>query len=81
MDQISETVANIRKEPALAFANELGEISRFIPTDILSAAAQASDVTASMSPAFQFRSGLPVLVLSACIHSSQRSVRQSTSRC
>jgi hypothetical protein len=41
MDQISETVANIRKEPALAFANELGEISRFIPTDILSAAAQA----------------------------------------
>ena len=56
MDQISETVANIRKEPALAFANELGEISRFIPTDILSAAAQASDVTASNVP------GIPVPV-------------------
>ena len=56
MDQISETVTKIRKEPALAFANELGEISRFIPTDILSAAAQASDVTASNVP------GIPVPV-------------------
>ncbi len=50
MDQIAETVSKIRTEPALAFANELGEISRFIPTDILSAAAQASDVTASNVP-------------------------------
>ena len=56
MDQMAEAVAKVRKEPALAFANELGEISRFIPTDIVSAAAQASDVTASNVP------GVPVPV-------------------
>ncbi len=56
MDQMAEAVAKVRREPALAFANELGEISRFIPTDIVSAAAQASDVTASNVP------GVPVPV-------------------
>lgn len=56
MDQVSETVIKLREEPAMAFANQLGELSRFIPSDILSAAAQASDVTASNVP------GVPVPV-------------------
>ncbi len=54
MDQVSETVTKLREEPALAFANQLGELSRFIPSDILSAAAQASDVTASNVPGVPF---------------------------
>ncbi len=54
MDQVSVMVAKIREEPALAFADQLGEISRFIPSDILSAAAQASDVTASNVPGIPF---------------------------
>ena len=56
MDQVSETVKRVRKEPALALANQLGEISRFIPTEIVAAAAQASDVTASNVP------GVPIPV-------------------
>lgn len=54
MDQVSEIVTKVRMEPAIAFANELGELSRFIPSDILSAAAQASDVTASNVPGIPF---------------------------
>jgi hypothetical protein len=79
MDQISETVANIRKEPALAFANELGEISRFIPTDILSAAAQAVMWRRPMSPAFQFGLDCGCSYRADVSTRSQRSVRQSTS--
>jgi diacylglycerol O-acyltransferase len=56
MDQIAESVLRIRSEPALAFANELGELSRFIPSEIVAAAAQSSDVTASNVP------GVPVPV-------------------
>ncbi len=56
MDQIAETVLQVRSEPALSFANELGELSRFIPSDIVAAAAQSSDVTASNVP------GVPIPV-------------------
>lgn len=56
MDQIAESVLRIRSEPALAFANEIGELSRFIPSEIVAAAAQSSDVTASNVP------GVPVPV-------------------
>jgi hypothetical protein len=56
MDQVSKTVRKMRDEPAMAFANQLGELSRFIPSEIVAAAAQASDVTASNVP------GVPVPV-------------------
>jgi diacylglycerol O-acyltransferase len=56
MDQIAATVLKVRSEPALSFANELGELSRFIPSDIVAAAAQSSDVTASNVP------GVPIPV-------------------
>ena len=56
MDQMAALVADIRKEPAIAYANQLGEISRLVPQDIVSAAAQASDVTASNVP------GVPIPV-------------------
>jgi WS/DGAT/MGAT family acyltransferase len=50
MDEISATVAAWRAEPALGFADQLAEISRFIPFEVISAAATASDVTASNVP-------------------------------
>ena len=50
MGQISATVAAWRAEPALGFADQLAEISRFIPFEIISAAATAADVTASNVP-------------------------------
>lgn len=50
MDSLSKTVKRLRLEPALDYANQLGEISRFIPREMLAAAAQASDVTASNVP-------------------------------
>lgn len=56
MDQIAATVLQVRSEPALSFANELGELSRFIPSEIVAAAAQSSDVTASNIP------GVPIPV-------------------
>ncbi|MCB9412345.1 MAG: DUF1298 domain-containing protein [Actinobacteria bacterium] len=50
MDEISRAVAQWRAEPALGFADQLAEISRFIPFEVISAAATASDVTASNVP-------------------------------
>ncbi len=50
MAEIGETVAAWRAEPALGFADQLAEISRFIPFEVISAAATASDVTASNVP-------------------------------
>lgn len=50
MNEISQTVRAWRAEPALGFADKLGEISRFIPFDVIAAAATASDVTASNVP-------------------------------
>ncbi len=56
MDQVSAIVKKWRAEPALGFANQIGEISRFVPMDIVNAAAQATDVTASNVP------GIPIPV-------------------
>lgn len=50
MDSLSVTVKRMRAEPALDYTNQLGEISRFIPKELLTQAAQASDVTASNVP-------------------------------
>lgn len=50
MDSLSGTVKRLRAEPALDYTNQLGEISRFIPKELLTQAAQASDVTASNVP-------------------------------
>ena len=50
MDDVQETVARWRAEPALGVTDELAEISRFIPFEIVSSAATASDVTASNVP-------------------------------
>ena len=50
MDNVSGTVKRLRSEPALDYTNQLGEISRFIPTELLTQAAHASDVTASNVP-------------------------------
>ncbi len=50
MDNLGQTVRKMRAEPALEYANQLGEISRFLPKELLTQAAQASDVTASNVP-------------------------------
>ncbi len=50
MDRISKIVKKWRSEPALGLANQLGEISRFVPNELVSAAARAADVTASNVP-------------------------------
>jgi hypothetical protein len=50
MNSLDATVKRLRAEPALDYTNQLGEISRFIPTELLTSAAQASDVTASNVP-------------------------------
>lgn len=50
MDGIAKSVAQWRSEPALGFADQLAEISRFIPFEVISRAATASDVTASNVP-------------------------------
>lgn len=50
MDILGKTVKRMRAEPAMEYTNQLGEISRFIPKELLTAAAQASDVTASNVP-------------------------------
>jgi len=47
---VQHAVARWRAEPALGLTDELGEISRFIPFEIVAAAATASDVTASNVP-------------------------------
>ena len=50
MDEVHRTVTAWRAEPALHLADQLAEISRFIPFEVVSAAATASDVTASNVP-------------------------------
>lgn len=50
MNEISATVARWRSEPALGFADQIAELSRFIPFEVISSAATASDVTASNVP-------------------------------
>ncbi len=60
IDDVLETAANTvrawRAEPALKLADYLAELSRFLPPELVSAAAQTSDLTASNVP------GLPVPV-------------------
>ena len=56
MHEIGEMVRSWRAEPALALADELAELSRLIPPELISAVAQASDLTASNVP------GVPVPV-------------------
>ncbi len=50
MNQLQASVKRMRAEPAVDYTNQLGEISRFIPRELLTVAAQASDVTASNVP-------------------------------
>ncbi|MEZ5186271.1 MAG: wax ester/triacylglycerol synthase family O-acyltransferase [Candidatus Nanopelagicales bacterium] len=52
----AQTVRSWRSEPALKLADNLAEFSRFLPPELLSAAAQTSDLTASNVP------GVPVQV-------------------
>ena len=51
IDDVLETAANTvrswRAEPALKMADYLAELSRFLPPELVSAAAQTSDLTAS----------------------------------
>jgi diacylglycerol O-acyltransferase len=60
IDDVLESAANTvrawRAEPALKLADYLAELSRFLPPELVSAAAQTSDLTASNVP------GLPVPV-------------------
>lgn len=56
MHEVGELVRTWRAEPALALADELAELSRLIPPELISAVAQASDLTASNVP------GVPVPV-------------------
>ncbi|MFM9033694.1 MAG: wax ester/triacylglycerol synthase domain-containing protein [Mycobacterium sp.] len=60
IDDILEVAANTvrawRAEPALKLADYLAELSRFLPPELVSAAAQTSDLTASNVP------GVPVPV-------------------
>lgn len=60
IDDVLETAANTvrgwRAEPALKMADYLAELSRFLPPELVSAAAQTSDLTASNVP------GIPVPV-------------------
>ncbi len=56
LETAAETVRAWRAEPALKLADNLAELSRFLPPDLVSAAAQTSDLTASNVP------GVPVQV-------------------
>jgi WS/DGAT/MGAT family acyltransferase len=60
IDDVLETAANTvrswRAEPALKLADYLAELSRFLPPELVSAAAQTSDLTASNVP------GIPIPV-------------------
>jgi WS/DGAT/MGAT family acyltransferase len=60
IDDVLETAANTvrswRAEPALKLADYLAELTRFLPPELVSAAAQTSDLTASNVP------GVPVPV-------------------
>jgi diacylglycerol O-acyltransferase len=50
MSNLQDSVKRLRAEPSMDYTNQLGEISRFIPRELLTIAAQASDVTASNVP-------------------------------
>ena len=56
LDAAASTVRSWRAEPALKLADYMAELSRFLPPDLVSAAAQTSDLTASNVP------GVPVPV-------------------
>lgn len=56
LEATAHTVRSWRAEPALKLADYLAELSRFLPPELVSAAAQTSDVTASNVP------GVPVPV-------------------
>ncbi len=56
LESAAQTVRRWRAEPALRLADNLAEFSRFLPPELLSAAAQTSDLTASNVP------GVPVPV-------------------
>ena len=63
IDDVLETAASTvrawRAEPALKLADYLAELSRFLPPELVSAAAQTSDLTASMCRVCRFRCGWP----------------------
>ncbi len=50
MDTVHQIVAKWRAEPVIGMSNQLGEASRFIPTDFVISAATSSDLTASNVP-------------------------------
>ncbi len=54
LEAAAETVRSWRAEPALKLADSLAELTRFLPPELVSAAAQTSDLTASNVP------GVPV---------------------
>jgi len=56
LEVAANTVRSWRAEPALKLADYLAELSRFLPPELVSAAAQTSDLTASNVP------GVPVPV-------------------
>ncbi len=56
MDEIGAIALKWRQEPALRWTDTLAEFSRVLPIELLAAAAQASDVTASNVP------GVPIPV-------------------
>lgn len=56
LDTISTEVREQREEPALAYTEQLADVSRIVPTELLAAAMRASDVTASNVP------GVPIQV-------------------
>jgi WS/DGAT/MGAT family acyltransferase len=56
LETAAATVRSWRAEPALKLADYLAELSRFLPPELVSAAAQTSDLTASNVP------GIPVPV-------------------
>ena len=56
LEAAASTVRSWRAEPALKLADYMAELSRFLPPDLVSAAAQTSDLTASNVP------GVPVPV-------------------
>lgn len=50
MDVLNRTVQRWRAEPVLHYVDQLGELSRFIPKEVLLNAAKASDLTVSNVP-------------------------------
>lgn len=50
MDVLNSTVKRWRAEPVLHYVDQLGELSRFIPKELLLNAAKASDLTVSNVP-------------------------------